>query len=135
MNLNTDQLFNYILPVVAGIITWFSKGKIEHALNLKREEKNQEAISLENLQKKLDIYQEMLKDIPLQYKTQMADLEANFNATISRLNNDLEAMRELNDELAIIIKDKQEIIDQQDKIISAHRATIAEYEAKHGPLK
>lgn len=134
MTPNIDQILTYILPIIVGVVTWFSKGKIDHMLGTKREIKNQETISLENLQKKLDIYQEMLKDVPNQYKNQMADLESNFNATINRLNSDLDSMKKLNDEMEGIIKDKQEIIEQQDKIISNHRATIAEYEAKHGPL-
>lgn len=134
MKISVEQFLMYLLPLLSGVVVWFSKGKIEHVLNIKREQKSQETISLENLQKKLDIYQEMLKDIPNQYKSQMADLEANFTSTIDRLNNDLDAMRKLNDELESIIADKQEIIDAQDKIIARHRASIAQYEAKYGTL-
>lgn len=134
MNLTVEQILVYILPLVTGVIAWFGKGRIKHALNIQKEEKTQEAISLENLQKKLDIYQEMLKDVPHQYKSQMADLEANFNSTLDRLTSEIDAIKTLNKELEGIIQDKQEIIEKQDQIIARCRADISRYEDKYGPL-
>lgn len=134
MTIDFDQLKTWVFPIISAIIVWLFKDKALHVLNLKREEKSQEAISLENLQKKLDLYQEMLTDVPKQYKAQISDLEKSFSAALNRMNAEVGEMRSINQELEKLVTDQSAIISKQEKIITKQRRTIEVYETKYGPV-
>jgi hypothetical protein len=125
--MNFEDLKDYLIPAITAVVVWFSKGKILHTLNLKREEKNQETISLENLQKKVDIYQEMLTDLPNRYKQQITDLEQSFKNSMIRLEEEIGHLRVINQEL-------KEIVQEQKAFIAKQSSSLAYYERKYGTI-
>ncbi|OCK42530.1 hypothetical protein BA195_10160 [Tenacibaculum soleae] len=104
----------YLLTFVTGVGVWF-KDKIATKLGIKKKENDVDNSSLNNVQKNLDIYQEMVEDLSEKYKQRIKDIEDSFDASMLRLQADLRALQALNEKFSKIIEEQKEIIRKQAK--------------------
>ncbi len=109
MNLDIETIKSIAIPLGA-VITWFFKDRVLSALNIKREKSDIESGQLENVQKALDLWQEMLDDAVKRHKLQVGELEI----IIEKLKNETV-------ELAGIIADQKELIIKQSKTIAYYK--------------
>ena len=114
----------YIFTAIAGIGGWY-KEKIGTALGIKKKTKELDNQALDNVQKNLDIYQEMVDDIDTRYKQRIADIEESFQLSMKRLNEDLLTLQRLNAKFT-------KIIEEQKTIIAKQRKSLNYYEKKYG---
>lgn len=103
MSEETIKIIEYVGAVILGATIWF-KDALAIKLGIKKGEKNLEKEALVNLQKNLDIYQEMLTDIDARYKSKIVDLEVSFQRAIEKLQSDITELQSLNEKLSEIIK-------------------------------
>lgn len=105
-----NDFLQYGLPLLVGVVTWFSKDRILLALNIKQQSTNIEGDALGNIQKQLDLWQEMLTDQNSRSKQQIADLQADFENSVTKLKVELSELNE------IIAKQKELIKKQSDSL-------------------
>lgn len=117
MSAETLDLLRFIGGAILGITIWY-KDTIAIKLGMKKGEKNLEKESLENLQKKLDIYKDMVSDIDITYKGRINELQEYFEASVQRLQSEINEVNTLNVRL-------NEVIQKQTTKIKA-------YEKKYG---
>lgn len=107
-----------IITFITGITAWFSKDKILHTLNIKKQKSSNESSQLENVQKALDLWQEMLDDAVSRHKLQVSELES----IIEKVKADLSRLTIINDNLELMVKEQRELISKQSKTISYYKA-------------
>ena len=107
-----------IVTFITGVTAWFSKDKILHTLNIKKQESSNEGSQLENVQKALDLWQEMLDDAVSRHKIQISELES----IIEKVKADLGRLTIINDNLELMVKEQRDLIAKQSKTISYYKA-------------
>jgi len=122
MDLETIEILQFIGTAIIGITIWF-KDTIAIKLGIKQGKQNLEKEALLNLQKNLDIYQEMVTDIDLRYKAKIADLEISFKTSIKKFESELQQLQELNKKL-------QDIISKQTRRIKYYNDKYGDIEQK-----
>jgi Na+/phosphate symporter len=117
-----------ILPWALGIIgtitalkkDWIqnqlSKDKNEIALEVNKEEL--EAANLDNVEKSLNIFKEMLDTNTVHYQNRIKELEQTFDSTITKLKGEI-------DELQTLVENQKKFIVKQSK-------SLDYYERKYG---
>ncbi|WP_431137472.1 hypothetical protein [Psychroserpens mesophilus] len=103
MTPETIKILQWVGTAIGAVTLWY-KDTIAIRLGIKQGEKNLEKEALENLQKNLDIYQEMVSDIDARYKAKIVELEATFQASITKLQADIVELQGINEQLSDIIK-------------------------------
>ena len=119
------KILEYVGTAILAITIWF-KDAIAIRVGIKKDKKDLEGSSLANLQKNLDIYQEMIEFSDIQYKTRIVEFENNFNTTINRLKADLEQLKEINEKLKLFIDEQKVIITKQNKSLTYYRNKYGE---------
>jgi len=120
------DMLTYILPVVTAVVG-FKWDLIMTKLNIKKEGINAENLTLNNLQKNLDIYQDMVTDLDKRYKSRIAEFEENFNKSMDRLRSEIDELKAINNELETMVKDQKMFINRQSR-------SLKYYESKFGKL-
>jgi hypothetical protein len=115
-NINIELLKDLAIPAGA-IITWFTKDKILNALNIKKEKNDATSGNLENVQKALDLWQDMLNDAVRRHKVQVEELES----IINRLRQDYDELTKILNEQKPIISDQKELIIRQAKSLEYYK--------------
>tara|TARA_R110000796_G_scaffold74629_4_gene167810 strand:- start:323 stop:703 length:381 start_codon:yes stop_codon:yes gene_type:complete len=106
------------LSIPAGVIvTWFTKDRILQALNIKKEKNTATSGNLENVQKALDLWQEMLDDAVKRHKVQVTELEE----IIEKIKIDLNRLESINEKLENMVNEQREIIKKQSKKIDYYK--------------
>lgn len=122
--MNIDNLIT-ILPYLAPILTALAGirwgGLILEKLNIRQKKTEVESSTLENLQKNLDLYQEIVDDLNQKYKERITDFEDNFEHSLSKLKLELEELRTMNQQLERVIKDQKALIVKQSKSIKYYK--------------
>jgi uncharacterized protein (DUF3084 family) len=116
------------LPYIAPILTAIGAYKWDwmmNKLNLKDKNISIEGNALENLQKNLDLYQDMVTDLDKRYKDRIADFEQNFAQTMDRLRVEIDDLKKINSELEEMVKEQKDFITKQSK-------SLKYYESKFG---
>ena len=116
MNIEPADLIQYGATIVTVIGVWY-KDVIGRKLGIKKEVKSLEASALENVQRNLDIYQEMITDIDSRYKEKLRTMESEFIASLDRMKEEVESLRVLNAELTVFVSEQKTIISKQSKRI------------------
>ena len=114
----TFSQIEHYLPYLSGVATFILgayKDKIAIALNWKKQKKEIDGQQLDNLQKNLDLYQEMLTDLDTRYKAKIAQIETDFKDSTDRLKEHIKSVEELNNGLKKEIKEQKEFITKQRK--------------------
>lgn len=114
---NQDVL-KIMLPILAALVSWFSKDRILHILNIKKQESVNENSQLTNVQKALDLWQEMLDDAVKRHKLQISELET----IIEKVKSDLGRLQTINDNLELMVKEQRELIAKQSRTISYYKS-------------
>lgn len=115
--MNTDNLITVIIPLISALAVWFGKDKLLFALNIKKEEKTIENSQLENIQKALEVWQDMLDDVVKRHKLQVEELET----IISKVKLDLAKLEKINENLEKMVIEQKEFIAKQSKIIELYK--------------
>ena len=125
---NIMQILPYLAPILSAAagIKW--GGLILDKLNIKTKKNQVEGENLDNIKKNLDLYQELVDDLNVKYKASLIDFEANFISVTNRLKSEISVLRELNNEMELMIKDQKLFIIKQSK-------SLTYYEHKYGNKK
>lgn len=126
MSVNITDVFPYIAPILTAIGA-YKWDLIMKKLNIKKEGINAENLTLNNLQKNLDIYQDMVTDLDKRYKSRIAEFEDNFNKSMDRLKSEIDELKVINNELETMVKDQKMFINRQSR-------SLKYYESKFGKL-
>lgn len=124
--LNIGDVFPYIAPIITAIGA-YKWDWILQKLNIKQKKVDVEGSSLMNLQKNLDIYQEMVTDLDTRYKERIKDFEENFSRSMDKLKSEIEELKEINQQLEMMVREQREFITKQSKSLSY-------YEKKFGKI-
>lgn len=111
--MDIETIKDILIPIAGGVVTWLSKDKILHLLNVKKEKNNVDNTQLENVQKALDVWQDMLDDAVKRHKTQVGELEN----IIDKIKQDLKELQEISLAKDKVIKDQRELIEKQSRSI------------------
>lgn len=120
MDIDLDTIKNVLIPTAGVIITWLTKDRILDALNIKKEKNKVDSVQLENVQKALDVWQDMLDDAVKRHRAQVIQLEA----VIVKLTDDLS-------QLEIISNQKDKVIKEQKILIEKQSASLKYYFDKY----
>ncbi len=112
-----NKIIEIGLPILTALVVWFGKDKLLFLLNLKKEENNVENGQLQNVQKALDLWQEMLDDAVRRHKLQVNELES----IIVKVKNDLKQLQEISDSKDALIIEQKELIRKQSKTIAYYK--------------
>ena len=115
--MDMETVKNVLLPTAGVIVTWLTKDRILNALNIKKEKQVVDNTQLENVQKALDVWQDMLDDAVKRHKTQTAELES----IIDKVKKDLKELQELSDKKDEIIYEQRELIEKQSRSIKYYK--------------
>jgi hypothetical protein len=113
-----EELFTKFLPYIAPVITAIGAYKWEWImlkLNLKQKTADVENTTLANLQKNLDIYQEMVTDLDKRYKERIRDFEENFSSSMDKLKGEIDELKLVNRELEEMVKEQRLFIQKQSR--------------------
>lgn len=113
---------------LGAVVTWFTKDRILSALNIKQEKNNATGGNLENVQKALDLWQEMLDDAVKRHKAQVEELEG----IIARLKNDYAQLEAMIGDQKKIIAEQKELIVKQAKSLEYYRTKYEKNNSKNG---
>ena len=119
------------LPYIAPILTAIGAYKwdwLMNKLNIKQKTADVEGTTLANLQKNLDIYQEMVTDLDKRYKDRIKDFEENFSTSMDRLRGEIEELKQINQELELMVREQKDFITKQSK-------SLKYYEARFGKIQ
>lgn len=116
----------YLAPILAAI-AGFKWDWIMKKLNIKKEEADLKNSSLDNLEKNIKIYQDLVTDLDERYKSRIKDYEENFQETIDRLRDEIKT---LNDE----VKSLKTINSELKSFLTKQTKTIVFYEKKYGKI-
>jgi predicted transcriptional regulator len=106
------------LSIPAGVVlTWLTKDRILVALNIKKEKNTATSGHLENVQKALDLWQEMLDDAIKRHKLQVSELDA----VAAKIKDDLQRLESINEKLEAIVNEQRDIITKQSKKIDYYK--------------
>tara|TARA_R110000822_G_scaffold305011_1_gene430487 strand:+ start:1448 stop:1828 length:381 start_codon:yes stop_codon:yes gene_type:complete len=117
------------LPYIAPILTAIGAYKwdwLMNKLSIKQKTADVEGTTLVNLQKNLDIYQEMVTDLDRRYKERIKDFEENFSTSMDRLRVEIEELRQVNQELEKIVREQKEFITKQAKSLKYYESKFGE---------
>ena len=92
----------YLAPILAAI-AGFKWDWIMKKLNIKREEADLKNSSLDNLEKNIKIYQDLVTDIDSRYKERIAEFEQNFKIASEEMKKEIIELKEVNKNLKIFI--------------------------------
>jgi len=124
MNINIIDALPYIAPILTAIGA-YKWDWLMHKLNIKQKTADVEGTTLANLQKNLDIYQDMVTDLDKRYKDRIADFEQNFTEAMDRLRVEIDDLKKINSEL-------EEMVNEQKDFISKQSKSLKYYESKFG---
>lgn len=116
MNIDFNDVKEYLIPTIVAGITWLSKDRILDALSIKEKKISVEDARMNTLQSNLDYYQDLVEDLSVKYKIRLDELEA-----------ELEKFKELN-------KRMSKIIDEQRSFIIKQSASLKKYATKFGDI-
>jgi hypothetical protein len=121
----TGELTIFLKFIGAGIvgITLWYKDVVGVKLGIKKGDNDVQTGALENIQKNLDIYQEMVTDIDVRYKAKIKDLEDSFQHSLEILQEEVAKLQSMNKELGKIIK-------KQEKEINSYKSKYGELNNK-----
>lgn len=102
---------------LGAVVTWFTKDRILSALNIKQEKNNATGGNLENVQKALDLWQEMLDDAVKRHKVQIGELEE----VILKVKEEAASLRSVNESLEAMVREQKELIVSQSKTIKYYK--------------
>jgi len=114
MSTELIELLKFAGLAIGGVTLWF-KDTIAIRFGIKQGEKNLQAESLNNLQKNLDLYQELLTDMEVRYKHRIEDIQSEFNVSLLALRGELDDLKKLNNNLNIMIDEQEAMIKKQAK--------------------
>ncbi|WP_067151045.1 hypothetical protein [Pseudotamlana agarivorans] len=114
------ELLKYIGYVIAAITLWY-KDTIAIKFGIKKNNKELEKNSLNNLQQNMDLYQEFVDDIDERYKARIERLQAEFEESFGKLQAELSVLKEVNKQL--------------NNLIEKQKKTIQKYVEKYGELE
>lgn len=120
------EIVPYLAPVLTAIAA-FKWDWIMKKLNIKREKEDLKNSSLNNLEKNIKIYQDLVTDLDERYKTRIKDYEDNFQETIGRLRDEIETLNKEVRSLKTINSELKTFLNKQAK-------TIVHYEKKYGKI-
>ena len=120
MSIDPMILIQYGVAIVTGVGIWY-KDVIAKKIGIKKERSEGDSVALENVQKNLDIYQEMLDDVDSRYKAKLKELELSFTETIDRMKLEIEGLKGMNKDLSSFIKDQKDVIAKQSKRLDYYR--------------
>lgn len=126
MEMDIELIKSIAIPVGAAV-TWIFKDRVLDALNIKKEKSNVEGGQLENVQKALDLWQEMLDDAVKRHKLQVGELEG----IIARLKIDFGELEELAKNKDILIASQNAVIAEQKDLIRRQERSIKHYKDKY----
>lgn len=72
--MNVETIKYIVMTVFPAVFIWITKDRIMNVLDIKVSKQNLEKHSLDNVQRKLDLWQEMLDDMVRRYKLTIAEL-------------------------------------------------------------
>ncbi|WP_418513711.1 hypothetical protein [Corallibacter sp.] len=113
------EILKYVGLVIGAITLWF-KDAIAMKFGIKKNNKDLEKSSLNNLQQNMDLYQELVDDLDARYKARIERLQQEFDESFGKLQNELNELREVNRKL--------------NSIIEKQKKTIQKYVEKYGEL-
>lgn len=113
------KLKDYIIPALT-LLIGFKFDWIKEKLNVRQQEQGVQSSSLDNLDKGVDLYKELLDDLSQRYKDKIGQIEIEFKSQLQRLQIEI-------DELRVLTKDQKDFIAKQSK-------SLAYYEKKHGKI-
>jgi ribosomal protein S21 len=119
------QLMKDLAIPLGAVVTWFTKDRILSALNIRNEKNNATGGNLENVQKALDLWQEMLDDAVKRHKAQVAELEN----IIGRLKLDYNELESMILEQKNIISEQKELIIKQSKSLEFYKKSYEKNKA------
>lgn len=125
--MNIETIKDILIPVGTLIVTWFSKDKILHLLNVKKEKNEVDNTQLENVQKALDVWQDMLDDAVKRHRTQVNELEL----VIEKVKQDLKELNEISEKKDKVIKEQRDLIEKQSRSIKYY---IKKYESNNNMI-
>jgi len=134
MEINPAEIIQYAAAIATGVGIWY-KDVIAKKIGLKKEVKSLEASALENVQKNLDIYQEMITDIDSRYKQKLLDVEDNFMASIDRMKSEVLELKNMNSELIEFIAAQKLLLADQKEIIMKQSRRIDYFKKKYNDLE
>lgn len=126
MEIDIELIKTLAIPVGA-ILTWLTKDRILSALNIKQEKNNVEGGQLENVQKALDLWQEMLDDAVRRHKIQVGELEG----IIAVLKKDFKELEDIAKSKDAIIASQKALIAEQKTLIEKQSRSITYYKNKY----
>lgn len=92
-----------LATIIGGVLLWY-KDLIAIRLGIKKETVSLETATIENLQRNLDLYQEMVTDLDVRYKHKLEEIQKSFDESITKLQSEIEALKEINEKLKIYIE-------------------------------
>lgn len=108
------ELLPYLSTLITGIIVWY-RDKIATKLGWKRTSKEIDTITLDNVQKNIDLYQELLNDLDIRYKNRVKEIEESFQISLTKLRGDLNDLETLNEKFEAINKEQRTLIQKLQK--------------------
>lgn len=125
------ELLIQALPYIAPVLTAIGAYKwdtIMKKLNINQKGADIESTTIDNLQKNLDLYQEMVTDLDKRYKERVKDFEESFIASMDKLNLEIEALKKVNAQLEEMVREQKMFITKQSK-------SLDYYEKKFGKIQ
>ncbi|MDP2686447.1 MAG: hypothetical protein Q8O62_04445 [Aequorivita sp.] len=114
------EFLPYISTLITGIIVWY-RDKIATKLGWKKTSKEVDSITIDNIQKNLDLYQEILDDMDGRYKNRVKEIEQYFEHSISKLQIDLQSLYEFKKKLLKINKEQKQLIISLQKSLTYYK--------------
>lgn len=130
MNLDWQVIRDLAIPAGA-VVTWFTKDRILAVLNVKKETNNAQGGNLDNVQKALDLWQEMLDDAIKRHKAQVNE----FEGIVSKLKTDFKELEALTHSKDVIITQQNTLIIEQKNLIVKQSNTILRLKKKYESTK
>ncbi|WP_048331008.1 hypothetical protein [Bizionia psychrotolerans] len=125
MNENWFEILKFLGFAAGGITLWY-KDVIAMKLGIKKGKKDLQGDSLNNLQKNMDLYQELLNDMDLRYKARISDISDEFNASMTVLRAELDDLRHLNEKLKLVNEEQDALIKKQSKRLNYYNNKYGE---------
>lgn len=134
MVIEPEQIIQYVAAIATGVGIWY-KDVIAKKIGLKKEIKTNEAMALDNVQKNLDIYQEMITDIDSRYKVKLQEVEQQFLESINRMKTEVNELKVMNAELIVFINSQKTLLLDQKEIIGKQSKRIDYFKKKYNDLE
>ncbi len=116
-----DKLIEHweiIAGAIASVVAFFS-GKRKREIEVKKDESNADALHLENINKIFKIQNEQIAEIESQFEKRITSLKKSFEEKITEMEVEISNLQKL-------VKSKQNVIDEQEKLLEKHLKHIDE---------